>query len=325
MQAIQVRAPGGPEVLEPVETPAREAGAGELVVAVVAAGVNFVDTYQRSGLYAVPLPFVPGMEGCGRVLEVGPGTDGVAVGDLVAWADAPGSYAEQVVLPVTRAVPVPEGIAPEVAAAIMLQGLTAHYLSHDTHPLRPGDRCLVHAGAGGVGLLLVRLAKRAGAEVFATVGSQEKAEIARTAGADHVIVYTAQDFGDAVEAIAGPRPLDVVYDGVGRLTFDRGLGLLRRRGTMVTFGNASGPVEPLAPLRLSQEGSLYLTRPKLGDYIATTERLRARTADLFGLLSAGELDVRIGARFPLTEAAQAHRALEGRATTGKVLLDVAAG
>jgi NADPH2:quinone reductase len=293
------------------------------VVAVAATGVNYIDTYQRSGLYTVPLPFTPGLEGAGRVVSVGPGVEGFSTGDLVAWTDVLGSYAEQVLLPVDRVVPVPEGLPVELAASIMLQGITAHYLSQDTYRLRQGDRCLIHAGAGGVGQLLIQLAKRAGAEVFTTVGSSAKAELAREVGADHVIVYTERDFGEEIEEIAGPRPLNVVYDGVGGSTFDRGLRLLRRRGTMVTFGNASGPVEPISPLRLTQEGSLYLTRPSMTDYLTTTEELRSRTEALFSLVASGELVVRIGARFRLSEAARAHESLQGRATTGKVLLDVA--
>jgi NADPH:quinone reductase len=325
MQAIRIESPGGPETLRPVPLPEPRPGAEEILVEVITAGVNYIDTYQRSGLYPVTFPYVPGLEGAGRVIRTGTDVTGIAVGDLVAWTDVAGSYAEQVVLPAARVVPVPAGVPAEVAAAVMLQGITAHYLSRDTYRLAAGDRCLVHAAAGGVGLLLVQLAKRAGAEVFGTVGSAEKAALARAAGADHVINYAEDDFAAAVVRIAGPRPLDVVYDGVGRSTFDQGLGLLRPRGTMVTFGNASGPVEAVPPLRLSQEGSLYLTRPTLGDHIATTGHLRDRAGELFTLISAGELDVRIGSRFPLRDAEQAHRALEGRATAGKVLLDATTG
>ncbi|HET9658244.1 MAG TPA: quinone oxidoreductase [Kineosporiaceae bacterium] len=320
MQAIRVSRQGGPGVLEVAEVDEPAAGDGQVVVDVAAAGVNFIDTYQRSGLYQVPLPLVPGLEGAGTVREVGPGVSGLRPGDRVAWCDAPGSYARRAALPAARLVAVPEGLDLRLAAAVMLQGLTAHYLTRDTFPLRAGHRCLVHAGAGGVGLLLIQLAKRAGAEVFTTVGSPQKAELARAAGADHVIAYRDQDFGDAVEAIAGPKPLDVVYDGVGRTTFDRGLELLRTRGMMVTFGNASGPVDPVSPLRLSQLGSLFLTRPTLFHYVADPRELRERAADVLGLVAGGELEVRIGTELPLTEAGQAHHLLESRQTTGKVLL-----
>jgi NADPH2:quinone reductase len=321
VRAISVPRTGGPEVLVVVEQhPEPEPGPGDLLVRVAAAGVNFIDTYHRTGLYPKPLPFVPGVEGAGTVVGVGADVTDFVSGDVVAWPDTPESYAELVRVPSARAVPVPEGVDPQVAAAAVLQGLTAHYLTHDTYPLRAGDRCLVHAAAGGVGRLAVQLAKGRGAEVFATVGSPEKAELVRTAGADHVVDYRSKDFGDAVEAIAGPRALDVVYDGVGRATFARGLDLLRPRGTMVTFGNASGPIEPVAPLTLMQKGSLFLTRPTLNDYVATTEELRARAADVFAAISTGGLDVRIGARLPLRDAAEAHRLLESRTTTGKLLL-----
>ncbi len=323
MFAIRVHEHGGPEALVGEEVPDPLAGPGEVVVAVEAVGVNFIDVYQRSGLYPVERPFVLGQEAAGTVESVGDGVTEVAVGDRVAWAGPMGAYAQRCALPAEKAVRVPDGVAPEVAAAAMLQGMTAHYLVTDTFPLAAGHRCLVHAAAGGVGLLLVQLAKAAGAEVFATVGSPAKAELARAAGADHVLPYAdddGRDFGALVEDVAGPRPLDVVYDGVGAATFDTGLGLLRRRGTMVTFGNASGPVDPVPPLRLSQGGSLHLTRPVLGDYTATREELVARAGAVLGAVAAGRLDVRVGARFPLAEAADAHRLLEGRGTTGKVLL-----
>jgi NADPH2:quinone reductase len=320
VRAISVPRTGGPEVLTVVDQPAPEPGPDDLLVRVAAAGVNFTDVYHRTGLYPTPLPFVPGVEGAGTVVRLGADVADFAVGDVVAWCDVAESYAELVRVPSARAVPVPDGVDAEVAAAAVLQGLTAHFLTHDTHPLHAGDRCLIHAAAGGVGRLAVQLAKERGGEVFATVGSTEKAELVRAAGADHVIDYRAEDFGDAVEAIAGPRALDVVYDGVGRATFARGLDLLRSRGTMVTFGNASGPVEPIAPLTLMQKGSLFLTRPKLHDYITRTQELLARAADLFALIAAGRLDVRIGARLPLGEAAEVHRLLESRTTTGKLLL-----
>ena len=312
---------GGTEVLTWGDLADPEPAEGELLVRLGAAGVNFIDTYHRAGLYPRPLPFTLGVEGAGTVVAVGAGVRGVAVGDAVAWVDgSSGSYAELVLVAADRAVPVPGGVEPAVAAAVLLQGITAHFLSHDTYRLVPGSRCLVHAAAGGVGLLLVQMAKAAGAEVFATAGSPEKAELARRAGADHVVLYREEDFGDAVERIAGPRPLDVVYDGVGRATFDRGLDLLRPRGMMVTFGNASGPVDPVAPLTLMAKGSLFLTRPTMRDHIATTAELRERSDAVLGAVAAGTLDVRIGATLPLAEARRAHELLEDRASTGKILL-----
>ena len=312
---------GGPEVLTWREQPDPEPGDGELLVRLGAAGVNFIDTYHRGGLYPMPLPFTPGVEGAGTVVATGAGVRDVAPGDLVAWVDqSSGSYAELVRVPATRAVPVPAGVEAPVAAAVLLQGITAYFLSHDTYRLTSGTRCLVHAAAGGVGLLLVQMAKAAGAEVFATVGSPEKGELARAAGADHVVLYRDEDFAAAVERIAGPRPLDVVYDGVGRATFDRGLDVLRPRGTMVTFGNASGPVDPVAPLTLMAKGSLVLTRPTMRDFVATTPELRERADAVLAAVAAGALDVRIGATLPLAEAGRAHELLEGRGTTGKVLL-----
>jgi NADPH2:quinone reductase len=260
------------------------------------------------------------MEGAGTVEAVGDEVDAFSPGDRVAWTDVLGSDAELVVVPEGRAVAVPDPVDVEIAAAVMLQGVTAHYLATDTFHLEPGHRMLVHAAAGGVGQLLVQVAKLRGAEVFATAGGARKVEIARRAGADHVIDYTAEDFKAAVERIAGPKSLDVVYDGVGAATFDKGLELLRPRGLMAAFGNASGPPPPLNVLRLSQLGSLYLTRPTMGHYIATTDELEGRAADLFGWTEAGQLRVDIGARYPLAETADAHRALEARQTTGKVLL-----
>lgn len=320
MWAIQMAANGGPEVLEWVELPDPDVGPGQIMVELSAAGLNFIDTYQRSGLYAVPMPFVPGLEGSGTVVAVGDGVDRWSAGDRVAWSGNPGSYATRVVQAADRVVAVPDAVDLDVAAALPLQGMTAHYLALDTFPLQAGSRCLVHAGAGGVGLLLIQIAKIRGAEVFTTVGTAEKAELARGAGADHVVLYRDVDFAEAIAEIAGPRPLDVVYDGVGQSVFDQSLGLLRPRGMMVTFGNASGPVPPVSPLALSSNGSLFLTRPTLFDYIATTDELQRRADDLHGWVADGRLDVRIGARFALADAADAHRALEGRETTGKVLL-----
>jgi NADPH:quinone reductase len=320
MRAIQVTATGGPEVLRPVELPAPPPGPGRVTIETSAAGINYIDTYHRIGLYPLPLPFVPGMEGAGIVVEIGDGVEDLEPGDTVAWVDVMGSYATLVSAPADRVVRVPAGVGADLAAGVMLQGMTAHYLVNDTFPLRPGHRCLIHAAAGGVGLLLVQLAKRAGAIVFATAGSPEKAGLAAAAGADHVIEYRTADFKESIEGLAGPRPLDVVFDGVGRAVFDQSLDLLRPRGTMVTFGNAGGPVDPVSPLRLMQGGSLFLTRPTLVHHIATRADLQRRAADLFGWIATGELDVRIEARLPLEEAAEAHRRLEARATSGKLLL-----
>lgn len=318
MHGIRVAETGGPEALRWTELDEPEAG-GSIVAELAAAGLNYIDTYHRSGLYAMELPFVPGLEGSGTVVEAPPESR-LQPGDRIAWASAMGSYAERVSVPVEGAIPVPDAVPLEKAAAVMLQGVTAHYLATATFPLAPGHRCLIHAGAGGVGNLLIQIAKMRGAEVFTTVGSPGKADLARSAGADHVIDYSRTDFGDAIESVAGSRPLDVVYDGVGKSTFNRGLTLLRPRGTMVTFGNASGPVDPVAPLRLTQEGSLFLTRPTMGHYIATREELEARTSDLFEWIGSGRLEVLIGDRIPLAEARRAHELLESRQTTGKILL-----
>ncbi len=318
MKAMQMSSTGGPDVLEWTEVPAPTAAPGQVVVDVAVAGVNFIDTYHRTGLYPVPLPHVVGLEGAGTVRHIGEGVDDVSVGDVVAWSSGPGSCAEQVALDARIVVPVPDGVSLDTAAATMLQGMTAHYLVTDTHRLAAGERCLVHAGAGGVGLILIQLAKAIGAEVFTTVGTAEKEELARAAGADHVIRYRDVDFGDAVEAIAGERALHVVYDGVGQSVFRRSLELLAPRGTMATFGNASGPVEPISPLELAP--SLFLTRPSLFHYIATREDLLRRSGELFDAIAAGDLDIRIGHRLPMAEAAEAHRMLEGRETTGKVVL-----
>ncbi len=320
MHAVRIHATGGLEVLTYEEIAAPTPGEGQVVVEVAAAGLNYIDTYHRKGLYPMELPMTLGLEGSGTVAAVGDGVTALSTGDRVAWSNALGSYADLVAVPAQLAMKVPDDVDLEQAAAVMLQGMTAHYLALDTYPLRPGDRCLIHAGAGGVGLLLIQVAKMRGAEVFTTVGSADKAALAKAAGADHVINYQVSEFGAAVEEIAGPRPLAVVYDGVGKTVFDRSLELLRPRGTMVTYGNASGPVDPVSPLRLMRGGSLYLTRPTLFDYIATEEAFRRRCSDLFSWMAAGELEVRVGHRIPLADAAEAHRLLEGRMTTGKVLL-----
>ena len=320
MWAIQIDETGGPDVLHWRELPDPQPGDDQIVVDVAAAGLNYIDTYQRTGLYSVALPHVLGLEGAGVVSAVGTGVSRWSVGDRVAWPGSPGSYATKVAIPAERAVAVPGDVDLEIAAAVPLQGMTAHYLVTDTFPLGDGDRCLVHAGAGGVGLLLIQLAKLLGAEVFTTVGTVEKAELASAAGADHTILYRDVDFAEAIVDLAGPRPLDVVYDGVGKSVFDQSLTLLRPRGMMVTFGNASGPVEPVSPLTLSANGSLFLTRPTLFDHIADRAELERRAADLYSWMGSGRLDVRVGHMFPMREAADAHRAIEGRTTTGKVLL-----
>jgi len=320
MRAIRVEETGGPEQLKWMEVADPEPGPSQVLVEVTAAGVNYIDTYHRTGLYPMNLPFVPGLEGAGTVIGMGTDVDGFAVGARVAWTGALGSYAEKIVLPAESAVAVPESIDLDIAASVMLQGMTAHYLASDTFPLEPGHRCLVHAGAGGVGLLLIQIAKMRGAEVFTTVGSPAKAELASEAGADHVINYRDGDFAQRIREIAGDKPLDVVYDGVGQSVFIASLDLLRPRGLMAQFGNASGPVEPITPLELSRRGSLFLTRPTLFDHISTRKELVKRASDLFEWISAGLVKVRIGARYPISEAADAHRALEGRRTTGQVLL-----
>ena len=320
MRAIVMSELGGPEVLELEEIDDPVPGPKDAVVEVAAAGLNFIDTYHRSGLYPVELPFTPGLEAAGTVTAVGRDVTEVAVGDRVAWGTVPGAYAERASVRADQLIPVPESVSPEQAAALMLQGLTAHYLAVDTYPLEPGSACLIHAGAGGVGLLLTQIAKRLGATVFTTVGTEAKAELSRAAGADQVIVYTQEDFAQRVEEIGGARPLDVVYDGVGKATVPAGLGLLRPFGLMVAFGNASGAVDPIDPLDLSANGSIFFTRPTLFHHVATRRALLSRSEDLFAWVADG-MDVRIGARFPLGSAADAHRALEGRATTGKVLIE----
>ncbi|MEM8705035.1 MAG: quinone oxidoreductase [Actinomycetota bacterium] len=316
---IRLTETGGPDVLDVVEVEVADPGPGQVLVEVYATGVNFIDTYHRSGLYPVELPFTPGGEGAGTVVAVGRDVTMVAVGDPVAWVGVNGSYASHVLAPADAVMPVPSGMDLSSAAALPLQGMTAHYLSHDTKRLEPGDRCLIHAAAGGTGRLLVQMAKLRGAEVVATAGSPEKAELARSAGADHVILYRDVDLVEAVEAAVGKDAIDVVYDGVGAATFDAGLAVLAPRGTMATFGNASGAVPPISPLTLMAK-SLYLTRPTLITHIATAEARLARWNELTGWVADGRLDVRVGHTFDLADAAGAHTALEGRSTTGKILL-----
>jgi len=320
MLAIRIQEYGGPEKLRAEEIPLPEPQAGDVRVRVEAAGVNFVDTYERSGLYQTQLPFTLGKEVAGVISTLGPDVAGFKVGDRVATARANGGYAGEAIVPVDQLVSIPAGIPAQTAAALLLQGLTAHYLACDTFPLKPGDTALVHAAAGGVGLLLVQIAKRRGARVLAASGTEEKALLARGAGADEAIVYDHENFTAAARRFTGGRGVDVVYDGVGQFTFEGSLNSLRPRGMLVSYGNASGPVPPFSPLLLSKKGSLFFTRPTLGDYTQTPGELRARASELFRWVAAGELKVRIGATFPLTAAAEAHRALESRQTTGKVLL-----
>jgi len=320
MRAIRIDAFGGPEVLRLADVPDPVAGKGEIVVRSEASGINYLDTYHRTGLYPNPLPFVPGMEGAGVVTAAGPEVTLFRIGDRVAWTSAIGSYAASVKMPAEKAVAVPEGIDLRTAAAVMLQGMTAHYLTASTFPLAKGHTCLVHAAAGGVGLLLVQMAKQRGARVIGTVGSEAKAALARAAGADELILYRSEDFLAAVKRLTNGRGVDVVYDGVGKETAPKSLDCLALRGMMVFFGNASGPVGPIDPLVLSQKGSLFLTRPTLFHYVADRASLEARAADVLGQVAAKRLDVRIDRSFPLAEAASAHQALESRQTTGKLLL-----
>ena len=322
MQAIRVHQFGGPEALVYEEVPDPQAGPGQALVRIVAAGLNFIDVYHRTGFYKLPTPppFILGQEAAGTVAAVGEGVSEVAAGDRVAWCAVQGADAELAAVPAARLVKLPDGVTTRQGAAIMLQGMTAHYLATSIYALRPGDACLVHAAAGGVGQLLCQIAKLRGARVFATVSTEEKARLARDSGADEVILYTRQDFEAEVKRATGGHGLQVVYDGVGRTTFDKGLACLAPRGLMALFGQSSGAVPPVDPGRLAAGGSLFLTRPTLFHYIATREELTARSGDLFSWLAAGRLEVRIGAEFPLRQTADAHRALEARQTTGKVLL-----
>ena len=320
MLAIRIHETGGAEKLRADEIAPPVPGAGEVRLRVEAAGVNFIDTYQRSGLYAVNLPHTLGMEAAGVVTAVGAGVTEFAVGDRVASVRAAGAYAQEALAPAAHTVRLPAGLATRTAAALMLQGMTAHYLACDTFPLQAGHTALVHAGAGGVGLLLTQIAKRRGARVIATVGTDEKAALARAAGADAVCVYTREHFAEAVQAFTDGRGVDVAYDAIGKDSFAGTLACLRPRGMFVSYGNSSGPVAPFSPLLLSKHGSLFFTRPTLAHYTLTTAELNARAGELFGWVAAGALQVRIGATYPLGQAADAHRALEGRATTGKVLL-----
>jgi len=320
MKAIRVHAPGGPDALRYEDVPQPTPGAGQVVVKIEAAGVNFIDLYHRTGLYKAPLPLTLGQEAAGTVAATGPGVSDVKVGARVAYAAVQGAYAEYAVVPADRVVVLPDGVSSKQAAAVVLQGITAHYLASTTYALKPGDTCLVHAAAGGVGLLLCQIAKLRGARVIGTVSTPEKAALAREAGADEVIRYTEQDFEAEVKRLTDGAGLQVIYDSVGKTTFDKGLNCLARRGMMVLYGQSSGPVGPFDPQLLSQKGSLFLTRPTVGHYLATRDELLARAGEVLGWVKTGRLEVRIGHEFPLAQAAEAHRQLEGRKTTGKVLL-----
>lgn len=321
VKAIRIDRTGGPDVLQAVDLAEPVPGPGQALVRQSTAGINYIDVYLRIGHYPYPLPFIPGREGAGTVEALGAGVTGLRVGQRVAYTQpTSGGYAEANVVAADLLVPVPDGIDDRTAAALMLQGITAQYLVTDTFALRPGMTAVVHAAAGGVGSLLVQMAKARGATVIATVGTAEKAALAREAGADHTIVYAEHDFAAATRELVGDRAVDVVYDSVGKDTWERSLSLLRPRGMLVIFGAASGPVPPLNVLQLAAAGSVFLTRPTLPDYMRTREELVGRTDDLFSLVQQGKLQVRIGATYPLADAAQAHRDLEARRTTGKLLL-----
>ena len=320
MKAIEVREFGGPEVLRVSDLPTPQAKSNEAVVKIAAAGINFIDVYNREGRYKVPLPFVAGQEGAGTVSAVGKDVSAVKPGDRVAYTGVMGSYAEYAAVPADRLVKIPAGVDERQAAAAMLQGMTAHYLVHDTFPLKRGQTALVHAAAGGVGLLIVQMAHNVGARVIGTVSTEEKARLAREAGADDIILYTQTDFEAETKRLMGGKGLDVVYDSVGKTTFDKGFNVLRPRGMMVLFGGSSGAVPPFDPLVLTQKGSLFLTRPSLGHYIITSEELQARAGAVFEMIRGGKLKLRIEHTYRLDQAAQAHRDLEGRKTTGKLLL-----
>jgi NADPH2:quinone reductase len=320
MRAIRAEKQGGPEVMQLVEIATPKPGAGQALIRVEAAGVNFVDIYQRSGAYTMALPVPMGLEGAGTIEELGSGVEGLKIGMRVAWAQVQGSYATHLVAPAEKLVAVPEEVSAQLAAAVMLQGTTAHYLVNDTFPLQAGQTCLVHAAAGGVGLILCQLAKRKGARIIATAGNDEKAALARGAGADEVIVYARQDFEAETRRMTGGKGVDVAYDSVGKDTWERSLRSLRPRGMLVLFGQSSGAVPPLSPQLLYQHGSLFLTRPSLMHYTATRAELLGRATAIFALIRDGKLSVRIGATLPLAQAAQAHEMLAARKTTGKVLL-----
>jgi NADPH:quinone reductase len=321
MKAIQMHETGGPEVLHLAELPIPEPGQGQVLIRVEAVGVNFIEIYFRKGVYKATLPIVPGSEAAGTVEKLGPGVTGFEEGDPVASVSVLGSYAEYALVPAAQLVKVPSRITPEQAAAVMLQGMTAHYLAHSTYPLKAGDTALVHAGAGGVGLLLTQIASRMGARVITTVSTREKAELSREAGAAEVILYTEQDFEAEVKRLTGGKGVDVVYDSVGKTTFDGSLSCLRPRGMLALFGGSSGPVPPFDLIQLSGKGSLFVTRPTLWHYVATRTELEWRAGKVLDWVATGELKVRTEFMYPLAEAAQAQTDLEARKTTGKILLE----
>jgi len=320
MKAIRVHTPGGPEALRFDDVPEPAPKAGEAVVKVDAAGLNFIDVYFRTGAYKAELPFTVGLEAGGTVTAVGEGVTEVKVGDKVAYTGVPGAYAQYAAVPAARLVTLPTGVTTRQGAAAMLQGMTAHYLATSSWPLRKGDTCVVHAAAGGVGLLLCQIAKLRGARVIGTVSTEDKAKLARQAGADEIIFYTRQDFESEVKRLTDGKGVRVIYDGVGKTTFDKGLNCLVPRGMMVLFGQSSGPVAPFDPAVLSAKGSLFLTRPSLNHHIITREELLQRADEVVGWVRDGKLKLRMDTEFPLKDATEAHRALEGRKTTGKVLL-----
>jgi NADPH2:quinone reductase len=324
MRAIQINRTGGPEVLELKDLRTPSPAAGQALIRIEASGVNFIDIYFREGRYPSPVPFIPGQEAAGTVEALGPEIPGqlnlFKVGDRVAWCGVPGTYAESALAPTARLVRILDGVTSQQAAASLLQGMTAHYLAFSTYAIQPGDPVLVHAGAGGVGLLLIQIAKRLDARVFTTVSTDEKAALAREAGADEVIIYTREDFPTRVRELTHGKGLPVVYDSVGKTTFDGSLACLRPRGLLALFGGSSGPVPPFDLIKLSTMGSLFVTRPTLKDYVATPEDLDKRASDIFNWIADGSLKLRIAHTYPLAEAAQAHRDLEGRKTSGKILL-----
>lgn len=320
MKAIRIEHIGGPEVMKLVDVPVPQAKAAEAVVRVNVAGVNSIDAQFRDGRLRTPLPFIPGQEGAGVVTEVGPRVKALKPGDRVAWSGTLGSYAEYVAAPEEHLVPVPKAISDEQATAAMVHGLTAHYLVNDAHKLKAGETALVHAAAGGVGLLVVQLAHAIGARVIGTASSDEKAQLAREAGADEVIVFTRQDFESEVKRLTGGNGVDVVYDGVGKATFEKNLNVMRLRGMLVLYGMSSGAVPPVDPAKLSEKGSLYIARTTLAHFTATREELLARTSALFAMIADGKLHMLIAKKYPLAEAAQAHQDLEGRHVAGKLLL-----
>jgi NADPH:quinone reductase and related Zn-dependent oxidoreductases len=321
MKAIQIRQTGGPEALELVDLPIPIPGPGQVLIRVESVGLNFIEIYFRKGQYKTALPMVPGSEASGTVEELGPGVQGFKAGELVASTSVMGSYAEYALVPAAQLVKVPSGLSPEKAAAAMLQGMTAHYLAFSTFPLKAGDTALIHAGAGGVGLLLTQMARHIGAHVITTVSTVAKAELSREAGAEEVILYSEQDFEAEVKRITGGKGVDVVYDSVGKTTFEKSLNCLRPRGLLALFGGSSGAVPPFDPIQLSGKGSLYLTRPTLWHYIATRAELEHRAGEVLGWAASGELKLRTEHMYPLSEAAQAQTDMEARKTTGKILLE----